>query len=399
MHVAIDGRVISDHFPGIGRYVYQLVDALVELAPEARLTVVCTPGQRDARYDLTRLARRPTVHLRPVAAPVFGLNAQWRLPRLLRAQRADVFHATYWVTPYWPGVPTVLSLYDLIGPQLAGSVPAGRRLALSWAIRLALRSAGQVITLSEASRRDLLAWSGLPAARVTVTPLAADGHFRPAGEQTVAELRARLGLPRRYVLYVGINKPHKNVATLVEAWQELSRRQPEVIAPPGEPAAALVIAGRWDARYDDLRRRAEALGAAAPSRFLGSVAEADLPALYSGAAVFAFPSRLEGFGLPPLEAMACGTPVVVAGTSSLPEVVGDAGLLVAPDDVAAWASALARVLTDRELAATMSRRSRAQAAGFSWSATAARTLAVYAALAAGSRTQTPGDLRHPPPDR
>jgi glycosyltransferase involved in cell wall biosynthesis len=398
MHIAIDGRVITDHFPGIGRYVYHLVDALARIAPDDAFSLlhtreqihtpervhtpdrIHTTGRITPRYDLATLATYPNVRLIPVDAPVFSLSAQWRVPRALRAARADVFHATYWVGAYRPGVPTVLSLYDLIGARVPGSVPGPRRWALDLAVRLALRNARHVLTLSEASKRDLVAVARVPEESVTVTHLAADARFRPADAAVVAELRTRLGLPSRYVLYVGINKPHKNLMTLVDAWGRVAEDHPEIAA-----STELVIAGAWDPRYPEVRARAESLPAAARTRFIGPVAESDLPTLYSGAAVFAFPSRYEGFGLPPLEAMACGTPVVAADTTSLPEVVGDAGRLVDPDDVAGWAAALAEILADGALAADLGARGRARAAGFTWEATARRTWEVYRRVAGEGR--------------
>ncbi|RIL06720.1 glycosyltransferase family 1 protein [bacterium] len=376
MRVVIDGRVIDDHFPGIGRYVFQLVDALAAVAPEDAFEVVLEAGARDTRFGAERLARHANVALRRVDAPVFALASQWRMRRAIAAARADVFHATYWAGPYWPGVPTVATVYDLITHHAPGGVSRARAALLGLALRLALRDARHVLTISDASRRDIVAAYGLAPERVTATPLAADGRFRPMDAGTVAALRDRLGLAQRYVLYVGINKPHKNLGTLIDAWGILAAGG---IAAAGE--VELVIAGRWDPRYDDLRARAAALPAGARVRFLGPVADGDLPALYSGAAVFAFPSRYEGFGLPPLEAMACGAPVVAADASSLPEVVGDAGRLVPPDDARAWARALAEVLGQPAVAAEMRARGLARAATFSWAATARQTLEVYRAAA------------------
>ncbi len=377
MRVVIDGRVIDDHFPGIGRYVFQLVDALAAVAPpEDAFEVVLEAGARDTRFGAARLARRGNVALRRVDAPVFAPASQWRMRRAIAAARADVFHATYWAGPYWPGVPTVATVYDLITHHAPGGVSRARAALLGLALRLALRGARHVLTISDASRRDIVAAYGLAPERVTATPLAVDGRFRPIDAATVAALRGRLGLARRHVLYVGINKPHKNLATLIDAWGILAAGG---VAAAGE--VELVIAGRWDPRYDDLRARAAALPAGARVRFLGPVADGDLPALYSGAAVFAFPSRYEGFGLPPLEAMACGAPVVAADASSLPEVVGDAGRLVPPDDARAWARALAEVLGQPAVAAEMRARGLARAATFSWAATARQTLEVYRAAA------------------
>jgi alpha-1,3-rhamnosyl/mannosyltransferase len=376
VRVAVDGRVIRDHFPGIGRYVFRLIQALARVAPGDRFLVLTEPQQHDSRFDLAGLARAANVEMHIVDAPVFGLSAHWRIPRALRGVGVDVYHATYWAGPYWTGVPTVQSVHDLIGLRVAGAVSARSRLLLHLALRLSLRGAGAVTTLSEASRRDLVSHFGLPPEKVVVTPLAPDPAFGPAQAAAVRDLRDRLDLPARYVLYLGSNKPHKNLAVLIEAWAMLSAQ--------ARADTALVLAGPWDARFDEPRRAAAALGPRAV-RFLGPVAEADLPALYTGAAAFAFPSRAEGFGLPPLEAMACGTPVVLADATSLPEVAGQAALLVGPDDVAGWASALQSVLTDARVAERLASAGRDRAALFRWSETARRTLAAYRIAAGPAR--------------
>ncbi len=384
LRVAIDGRVIGDHFPGIGRYVYHLADALAGLvetppgedagARDLEILLVHRPGQSDARYDLAALGAHPSLRLVEVDAPVFGPSSQWRIPRALRRERADLWHATYWMGAWRAGRPTVLTLYDLIGRRLPGSVPGLRARLLSLALRQALRGAEGILTISEAARRDILAETG-PGRQVVVTPLAADARFGPRPAAEVEALRGRLDLPPRYALYLGINKPHKNLVLLVEAWARLAEAHPELVT--GAAAAGLVIAGRWDPRYPEARERAEHLPEAHRPRFLGPVDEADLPALYTGASLFAFPSRYEGFGLPPLEAMACGAPVLAADATSLPEVVGEAGLLLPPEEPEAWAHAMARLLGDSALARDLARRGIDRAAGFSWRETARRTLRLY----------------------
>jgi glycosyltransferase involved in cell wall biosynthesis len=190
---------------------------------------------------------------------------------------------------------------------------------------------------------------------------------------------------------VGINKPHKNLGTLITAWGRVATTCPEAIASPEGGRTELVIAGRWDPRYGAIRDQATALGPGAPVRFLGPVDDADLPALYGGSALFAFPSRYEGFGLPPLEAMACGVPVIAARATSLPEVVGDAGLLVDPDDVGAWSAAIARVLREPALAVDLARRGRARARRFTWSETARRTMRIYERIARVGPVCCPND--------
>jgi alpha-1,3-rhamnosyl/mannosyltransferase len=182
-------------------------------------------------------------------------------------------------------------------------------------------------------------------------------------------VRKKYDLPARYILSLASNKPHKNLVSLIEAFAELG-------AGTHAPIPALVIAGHWDPRYPEARTASERLGLSDAVRFIPDMPEADLPALYSGAEIFAFPSRYEGFGLPPLEALACGAPVLCCDTSSLPEVVGAAALRVAPT-VAALAEGLARLLADDTLRAELHAAGPRRAALFSWQSTAEATLAVY----------------------
>jgi glycosyltransferase involved in cell wall biosynthesis len=231
-----------------------------------------------------------------------------------------------------------------------------------------------VLTDSQASRRDIIAHLRLPADRVRVVPLAADECYTPDPAPEDANVRARYDVPERYVLYLGGFDVRKNVATALATF----RWAGPVI---GE-RCPLVVAGRLPERdrpfTPDPRRLArEQGGDARYVRFVGFADEADKPALYRGAVAFIFPSHYEGFGLPPLEALACGTPVVGSDVSSIPEVVGDAGVLLPPNDAEGMAGALIQLATDDDFRAEMSRRALVQAARFSWERTARETLAAY----------------------
>lgn len=365
MRIALDGRPIDDHFPGIGRYVFNLARALAETEPRIELLLLHrSSGRANTRYDLDALRSYPRLRLVPVDAPNFSLREQWRLPAVLRQLQVDLYHSPYYLMPYGPSVPAVVTLYDLIPSRYPAGYSPGARLAFYLAVRLAVRRAARVITISRASAKDIQQQLGLPGARLAVIPLAADPEFAPRPAAAVTATRARLGLPDDYVLYVGSNKPHKNLPGLVQAYLEL------------EAAPPLIVAGHWDERYQQARQ----LAGRAPERvrFIGPVAVPDLPALYTGALLFVFPSRCEGFGLPPLEAMACGVPVVCSQASSLPEVVGEAGLLFDPNDPDALLAALRQALSDRALRSELRRRGLARAARFSWQATARQTAAVYA---------------------
>jgi alpha-1,3-rhamnosyl/mannosyltransferase len=223
-----------------------------------------------------------------------------------------------------------------------------------------------VIAVSAATRADLLRHFRVPAERVVVIPEAVDAEFRPRPMEEVQAVRQRYHLPEHYLLYLGINKQHKNLVRLVEAYARLE---------PGVPA--LVLAGREDPRYPQARQRAAELGLAERVRFPGDIANADLPALYSGAMLFVFPSLYEGFGLPPLEAMACGTPVACSQASSLPEVVGEATLRFDPYDVEAIAQGLRQAVQDEPLRKHLGEAGVARAAQFTWERAARETMRVY----------------------
>jgi len=250
-------------------------------------------------------------------------------------------------------------------------------------VAAAARRASLIITDSLASKNDIVRHLRVPAARVRVIYLAADPSCRPVTDRkALAAVRRKYGLPDTYLLYLGGFDQRKNLDALLRAYHRASRVM-------GSKAPPLVVAGRLPtidtALFPDPKRIAEELGIGQKIIFTGWVAEEDKPALYSGALFFAFPSLYEGFGLMPLEAMSCGTPALASRTSSLPEVVGDGGLLVDPEDVDEISQAIIVLLRDSELREQLSKDALAQAAKFDWKRTAEQTLVVYAlAMAGGS---------------
>ncbi|HEU5102659.1 MAG TPA: glycosyltransferase family 1 protein [Roseiflexaceae bacterium] len=384
LRIAIDARYVNDHFPGIGRYVYNLLMALGELDQPHKFAVLYNPDLTNTRYDMAALARHPTLRLVATRQRPFSVGEQLALPRMLRSMRADLYHTPYYIRPY-AGLPcpSITTLYDIIPRRFPDEVSPRARRLFDLLTRLAIRSSHHLLAISGSARDDLIAAYGIPSSRISVTPLAADPHFRPRLPDEIAAARAKHGLPERYVLSLASNKPHKNLVGLVEAWAHLGDGgwgmgdgQDQFIPDPPSPIPQLVIAGHWDPRYPEARAVAERLGLGEPVRFLPGVPEADLPALYSGAELFAFPSRYEGFGLPPLEAMACGAPVLCCDTSSLPEVVGEAAVRVAPTPEA-LAAGLRRLLAANGLRADLRAAGLRRAALFSWQTTAQATLAVY----------------------
>lgn len=367
----VDARTATPHFPGIGRYVTGLLPALAaQLAPGERLAILCMDDAQIAELQIYMKSWPSATYFVAPDSP-FSLGQQRSVPRLLRRLPAPaVYHSPYYLMPYRPGIPAVATIHDLIPLLYPQTVSLRARLLFRIAVRLALRAADRVIAGAEASRRDLVRILGVDPARVAVTPYAADPNFHPRPPAEIERVRRRFALPDEYILYFGSNKPHKNLVTLVEAYATMA----------AETGARLVIAGYWDAAHPESQRCAEALGLGERVRFLGPVNETDAPALYSGATCFVFPSRYEGFGLPVLEAMACGAAVACSNTSSLPEVGGDAALYFDPEDVAAIARTLHALVADPGLRQAAAQKGLEQARRFSWSRTATQTLEVYRSL-------------------
>lgn len=385
-----DARVIQDHFPGIGRYACNLLSALpAQLDKDETLTALHDPSARNTRFDLTRLSH-PRLELIEYRAPIFHPRALLREP----AQAGDsaIQHYPYYARPYFGAGRrrSLTTIHDLIPLMQAGFAPSAKdRLLIRALISLAVQASAAIITVSEYSARDIRRlW---PRARLIVTPEAADPMFTPQPADRCAAVRGKYDLPEDFTLYLASNKPHKNLVRLIDAWAILISQAPTAtsdrlsqseIHNPG--SNILVIAGHQDPRYPQAQERARALGIADRVRFIGEVSNADMPALYSACALFVFPSLYEGFGLTPLEAMACGAPVACSNTSSLPEVAGDAALLFDPTRPEDIAAACARVLNDPALQTTLRARSLAQAARFTWAETARRTLEAYREVGASA---------------
>ena len=367
---AIDARTATSHFPGIGRYVRSLLGELAaQLSAHEQLVYFCS-AQQKARLGLPE---DPRISWHRAQSSPFGLRQQWEIPRLLRQARAHVYHSPYYLMPYWPGVPTVLTVYDIIPLHFPQHVSPRARLLFNLTTRLALRRATNVIAISNATRDDFISHFGVVEQRITATPLAAANHFRPAPVDLIAGIRRRLSLKGPYALYVGSNKPHKNLARLLEAWQIVVGRMTE--------PRYLVLAGRLAAHDDDLSQRVDGLGLRDSVRFVRDVSDEDLVPLYTGAEVFVFPSLYEGFGLPVLEAMACGCAVACGNRSSMPEIAGQAARYFDPDNSSEIASAVLELFLDASKRETFHQRALRRASAFSWARTAAETLRIYRRVA------------------
>ncbi|RLC80643.1 MAG: glycosyltransferase family 1 protein [Chloroflexi bacterium] len=375
----LDARTVTHHFPGIGRYVVNLAQAMKALLAEGERLILLRDSASPSPWDLGALEGEK-LRVIDVPIPPFSLRQQWVIPRLLHRFQASLYHSPYYLMPYRSGVPTVVTIYDFIPLLYPTYFSFLNRLIFRWATILALRVSAVAIVLSQATARDLRRFFAQYISRVEIIPAASDPRFRPQPAGEVERIRRKYAISEGYILYLGINKPHKNLTRLIEAWAQICKWR------VASGKWQLIIAGAWDPRYPEPKQRAEELGLGDSVRFLGPVPEDDLPALYAGATLFVFPSLYEGFGLPVLEAMACGTPVACSNASSLPEVVGDAALTFDPADSSAIARAITRVLADAELRQVLRERGLAQAAGFSWERTAAKTLEVYRRAAGNKPT-------------
>jgi glycosyltransferase involved in cell wall biosynthesis len=364
--IGIDSHAAERDGTGNASYISGLVHALVSLAgddeyilyaidPHHRFYAALEPR---AKVTVRRLwPRHPAVRI-----PLALAAASYR-------DRLDVLHVQY-VGPPWHRGARIVTVHDLAFLHVPKSYSTSQRLRLRWLVPRNVRRAAAVITGSEFSKRDIQRTYGIHADRISVIHDAPDRGFRPVADETMlAALRKRLSIRRPYVLYVGRLNPRKNVLGLLHAFERVrpQLREPTQLVIAGPPdfhsrhLDAAIAASSW--RRDVIRA--------------GYVDGVDLPALYSGASAFVYPSLSEGFGLPPLEAMACGTPVVCSSAASLEEVVGQAALLVRPGRVDDLAEAIARVLTDPVLRATLSRRGLERAARFSWTTAAQQTLDLY----------------------
>ena len=372
----LDARTAVPHFPGIGRYVSNLASALApQLTAGEELTFLASPstaGPAKARTPSSQAEEAFQLPGKSIIAPAapFDIRQQWRIPSLLKRLRADgtaLYHSPYYLMPYRTGLPTLLTFYDIIPLKFPKAVPARARLFFRLAATLALRAADRVVAISDAARGDLTSYFRVPASRVAVTPLAAGARYRPQPSAEIARVRRQYNLPESFILYLGINKPHKNLPALIDAYAQS--------ASPHMPP--LVIAGAWDNRYPQPKQHAARRELGDAVRFLGPVTERDLPALYTAATLFVFPSLYEGFGLPVLEAMACGTPVACSNTPSLTEVAGNAALYFDPLSVTEIRDAIIELSEDGRQRARRAEQGLARACRYSWQATAAATLRCY----------------------
>jgi glycosyltransferase involved in cell wall biosynthesis len=360
MRIAIDARLVSYIQGGTSRYTVSLVRAMAALRSTHELVVL------EGRKPELDPGWPHGVERRRLRTPPHHRYEQFTLPIELLALGADLLHSPDFIPPFQRPCRSVITIHDLAFlryPQLL----TAESTRYYEQVGRAVASADQVIAVSEATLRDILDLLKATPAKVTVVYEAAGAECVPLPTTELAAHRERLGLPERFVLFVGTIEPRKNLPVLLKAfarvWHDLH--------------VPLVIAGRNGWLYEEVYRTRESLGLGSEVMFVGPVDSGQLVYYYNCATCLVLPSLYEGFGLPVLEAMACGTPVVVSNVSSLPEIVGDAGVAVDPSDVDGLAVAITKVLSESELSSHLSQQGLQRSRRFSWDRAARETLAVY----------------------
>jgi glycosyltransferase involved in cell wall biosynthesis len=364
VRIAIDARKWRDY--GIGTYVRNLLRHLARLDRATEYVVLCNERDRSVAAELGE-------NFRPVAdaSPGYSIREQVTVPLDLRRERIDLFHTPHYVLPPLTPCRSVVTIHDCIHLRFPQYLPS--RLGYAYArssMWLATHRSSRVLTVSEASKRDILKYFHIPESKIQVIYNGIDERFStPPAAEDVERIRERYQLDGRFVLYAGNIKPHKNIERLIDAFHTLKSR--------GFEDVRLLIIGDEISKYATLRRAVHRHKLHKHVRFFGFVSDQTLAVLYRLAAVFVFPSLYEGFGLPPLEAMASGTPVITSNVSSLPEVVGNAALLIDPYKSDEIANAMERLLTDDRLRNDLRDRGLSRVRDFSWDQTAERVRAIY----------------------
>ena len=364
MRIVLDARKLHDF--GIGTYIRNLVTELGHLDHDSAY-VLLTKSEDAA----AAAAAGPNFRSVVEASRPYSLAEQWRVPMAVARARADLLHEPHYVLPPLTRCRTVVTIHDCIHLRFPEYLP--NRAAFVYAhamIRLAARKADRVLTVSDASKRDILHYTGAAPEKVVVVHNGLDARFAAVPDaEAMDRVRQRFQLDHPFVLYVGNIKPHKNLERLIAAFASMRADGPEGLK--------LVVIGDETSKHPGLRQAVHRHRLDKHVRFFGFQPAATLVTFYRLARAFVFPSLYEGFGLPPLEAMANETPVVTSNVSSLPEVAGDAALLVDPYDVASIADGIRRAVTDEPLRQQLIAKGRARAMAFSWTRAAADTLAVY----------------------
>jgi glycosyltransferase involved in cell wall biosynthesis len=367
LHIAIDAHSVGTQLAGNETYAVNLIEALGQIDSVNRYTLYVTKREAVDRFQgrWANFFVRQTLPHTPIVRIPLTLSAE------LRRNPVDVLHVQFTAPPLAP-CPSVVSIHDLSFEHLPLTFKRRSRRQLHLTVRRSARKAARILAPSDSVRFDIIETYGIAPERVKTIPLAASDHYGPiTDDKELQRVRHTYGIAGDYILSVGSIQPRKNLARLVRAYSLLRNERRGVKLPQ------LVLVGKQAWLYDETLRSIEESAVKESIVLTGYVQDADLPALYSGATCFVYPSYFEGFGLPPLEAMKCGAPVIAGNRTSLPEVVGDAGVLVDPFDEQEIAAVVASMIDNSDLRAALRVKGLKRAETFSWRETARLTLAVY----------------------
>ncbi|MBA3531243.1 MAG: glycosyltransferase family 4 protein [Ardenticatenales bacterium] len=366
MRIGIDARILGYRRAGIGKYTERLIEQLAHLEKEDEFVIL------HSRKDKETLVHQPNFRRKTLLTPSHHRFEQWLLPLETLPLKLDLLHSPDFIPPFRRNYTSIITVHDLAFLKFPHFVTSDSAHHYGQ-IDQAVRRTDHIVAVSESTKADLVSMLGAEERKITVIHEAADPIFRPIRDlERLREVRARHGLgDSPYILFLSTIEPRKNLGTLLRAFKALKDSY------PAADGVLLVVVGEKGWLFENDLKLYEELNLQTCVRFLGRAPLEDLPMLFNGALMHVHPSFYEGFGLTPLEAMACGTPTIVSNVSSLPEVVSDAGLLVSPDEVEEWTTAMYRLLNDSALRLVLRDKGLRRAAQFSWEKAARQHLDLY----------------------
>lgn len=368
MRIGIDATAVPPKPMGAGLYIVYLIQELGKLDTPHKFVVYSQeylrPYLEECDSENIQIVWLKNMH--PVLRLIWE---QIAFPRLVRKMNLDLLHSPHYTMPLSHPVPTVVTFHDLTFFVYPEKHVRSKQVFFPWMMRRSSKKADMIITDSENTRLDAIQLLGIPLEKIITVHLGYRDIFQPMADQGFLDtIRKKYQLPLHYILYVGALEPRKNVPVLLDAFEQLAQQNPHL---------HLVLTAGTGWHNQTVLDQIDMMLSRDRVHRLGHVFYADLPALFNLADVFVYPSLYEGFGLPPLEGMACGTPVITTNISSMPEVVGDAGILVPPNDEAALLQAIRQVLEDETLRQRLAMAGPRQAANFTWKHTAEKTIRIY----------------------
>jgi glycosyltransferase involved in cell wall biosynthesis len=368
MKIGIDSTPLPQNPVGAGVYIIQLIRALSQLETEHELIVFAQPFGREL-IDIPESKKIKWIIVKEKKPAIRLIWEQITLPFLVKKTKLDLLHSLHYTRPFFLPCRSIVTFHDMTFFAYPELHTVTKRIFFPLAIKINAKFSDGLIAGSENSKKDTLKFNQVPEQKIHVVPYGIDKGFSPISDrQLLDKCRIKYNLPQDFILYVGLIEPRKNIPSLLRAYHKLTLE---------DQVPFLVIAGRPGWGIEEVNHYIDALNLKDKVHFTGYVDREDLPMIYNLATIFVYPSIYEGFGFPPLEAMACGTPTITTAISSMPEFVGDACLLVPPQDDEALYQAIKKLLYNKDLQQDLSIKGHQQASQFTWERTARETLEVY----------------------